>query len=64
MAGLTLVEHLWEELKHAVWRRFPSNLRLCLRGVGQKKYLSTGFGSLNEDKIAVIVSKGCTMTII
>ena len=24
---LNPIEHLWKELKHAVWRRHPSNLR-------------------------------------
>uniref|UniRef100_A0A3P8UDU4 Tc1-like transposase DDE domain-containing protein n=1 Tax=Amphiprion percula TaxID=161767 RepID=A0A3P8UDU4_AMPPE len=31
---LNPIEHLWKELKHAVWRRNPSNLRQLEHGGG------------------------------
>lgn len=50
-ADLHAVEHLWKKLKHAVWRRHPSNLRQLEEFAHAESYRNC--------LIAVIASNGC-----
>ena len=65
---LNPVEHLWKELKHAVWRRQPSNLRQLEQFAHEEwaKIPVDRCRSLTESYInhliTVIASKGCTTT--
>ena len=62
---LNPIEHLWKELKHAIWRRHPSNLRQ-LEQFAHEEWAKIPVDSCRTliDKyrnrlIAVIASKGC-----
>ena len=62
---LNPIEHLWKELKHAVWRRHPSNLRQ-LEQFAHEEWANIPVNrcrslieSYRNHLIAVIASKGC-----
>lgn len=62
---LNPIEHLWKQLKHAVWRRHPSNLRQ-LEQFAHEEWVKIPVDrcrslieSYRNRLIAVIASKGC-----
>ena len=62
---LNPIEHLWKELKHAVWRRNPSNLRQLEQSAHEEwtripaERCRSLTDSYRNRLIAVIASKGC-----
>ena len=65
VVDLKPIEHMWKELKHAIWRRHPSNLRQ-LEQFAHEEWAKIPVDSCRTliDKyrnrlIAVIASKGC-----